>query len=94
MSPEPVWALFSMVVSFWLLEAGCPRSLNYELKLYSNEKVSVDILIKGEDEAANSFSTERCEIENHSITCTKQSPIVTDYSYYPELLLVDENFGK
>ena len=36
--------------------------------------------------------TEKCSLTSNRITCVSQVPTLTDYSYYPELFMVNESF--
>ena len=38
--------------------------------------------------------TENCVLTGESITCTEQESGLDDYAYYPELLLVDSDYGN
>ena len=40
------------------------------------------------------FKTENCIPSGETITCTEQEFGLTDYKFYPELVIVDENYGK
>ena len=42
----------------------------------------------------HSRPTEKCIIQNDTISCTTQAPTLTYYEYYPELFLVPETFCK
>ena len=42
----------------------------------------------------HSRPTEKCTIQNDTISCTTQAPTLTYYEYYPELFLVPETFCK
>ena len=41
-----------------------------------------------------SLKNEVCTLNNATMTCTEQSTTLEDYAYYPELFLVEENYGK
>ena len=41
-----------------------------------------------------SLKTENCIISGETITCTQIGPGLDDYAYYPELALVDDNYGN
>ena len=38
--------------------------------------------------------TEKCTITNNQMTCTEQTPELTNYFVYPELFLVPANYCK
>ena len=40
------------------------------------------------------LQTERCSVRNGSISCFSQTPDLKNYSFYPELFLVPDNFCK
>ena len=44
--------------------------------------------------AFGSFNNEVCTLNNSTMTCTEQSTALENYQYFPELFLVDENYGK
>ena len=39
------------------------------------------------------FKNEVCTLKDEKITCVAQSTTLENYNYYPELLLVEENYG-
>ena len=41
-----------------------------------------------------SFKNEVCTLDNATMTCIEQSTILNYYWYYPELFLVEQNYGK
>ena len=43
---------------------------------------------------AGVFETERCKYSNDKIVCVKQEPTLSKLSFYPALMLVDDNFCK
>ena len=43
---------------------------------------------------AGTMKTEKCSISSNFNTCSSQSPELTDYTYYPEVFLVPEDFCK
>ena len=51
---------------------------------------SNDFIIVG---GRNTKRTERCVLQNEmQIVCVSVEPELTDFAYYPETMLVDENF--
>ena len=54
-----------------------------------------DIIIVG-GYAGNgvSLKAEQCTIAEGKVTCVEQDPSLVDYSYYPELFLVEEGYCK
>ena len=38
--------------------------------------------------------TEKCSLVDGSVSCTSQNPVLYDYTCYPELLLVSDDFCK
>ena len=43
---------------------------------------------------SSSKDTERCQLQNDTITCTTQDPKLASYYFYPELFLVSDAFCK
>ena len=39
-------------------------------------------------------SSEKCLIENETVSCTSQNPDLPNHSFYPELFLVDDYYCK
>ena len=46
------------------------------------------IIVGGQD----TKSTERCEMQNDEMICVSVEPELNNFAYYPEAMLVDENF--
>ena len=42
--------------------------------------------------ASSNMKTEICEIDDGAVMCSEQNPVLTNYYYYPELLLVPDNY--
>ena len=40
------------------------------------------------------FKTEVCDIIGETVTCTEQGEGLKNYEFYPELALVDDNYGN
>ena len=59
--------------------------------IFDGEKFIILGGIKSGDETVK---TEVCDLSGTSMTCTEASKSLENYSYYPELYLVRENFGK
>ena len=56
---------------------------------------SVFIIIGGtQGSYDDALPTEVCSMSNDNIVCRTQVPYLTEYTYYPELLLVADDFGK
>ena len=53
-----------------------------------------DIIIVGGYDGRYSLTTEKCTISGDKVTCVEQDPALQDYSYYPELFLVEEGYCK
>ena len=51
-----------------------------------------DIIVVGGD--VGSVKTEKCTIAEGKVTCVEQDPSLLDYSFYPELFLVEEGYCK
>ena len=45
-------------------------------------------------ENGQALATEKCSLQSSVVSCVSQLPNLTDYVYRPELILVDENYGK
>ena len=43
---------------------------------------------------SGTFKTEYCMISGETVTCTQHRPGLTGYMFYPELALVDDNYGN
>ena len=41
-----------------------------------------------------SLNTEVCTVANGEVSCTLQSPALTDFAFYPELFLITVDFCK
>ena len=67
-------------------------SLNYPRRGHETIFDGSSFLVVGG--ITNSFRTEKCILSGGSMTCTDQEPTLTSYDHYPELLLVNEDFGK
>ena len=48
------------------------------------------MVIGGGDE----FKTERCKIQNETVSCVSQEPTLKNYGWYPELYLVSDTYCK
>ena len=46
------------------------------------------------DNEPNSFRTEKCILLEGNMTCTEQEPTLDNYHHFPELVLVNDDFGK
>ena len=53
-----------------------------------------DMLVVGGLTRDMEVKTEKCTISSDQVSCTGQSPSLTEYDTYPELFLVSENFCK
>ena len=40
------------------------------------------------------FQTEKCEIQNETVSCISQEPTLNKYAWYPELYLVSDTYCK
>ena len=52
------------------------------------------IVVGGYAGSGVSLKTEKCTIAEGKVTCVEQDPALVDYSYYPELFLVEEGYCK
>ena len=43
---------------------------------------------------SGTYNTEKCSISNDQITCSSQSPVLINYAFYPEVLLVPKSYCK
>ena len=53
-----------------------------------------DIIVVGGEVGIGSVKTEKCTIAEGKVTCVEQDPSLLDYSFYPELFLVEEGYCK
>ena len=51
-----------------------------------------NIIVVGGHIGGDSVKTEKCTIAEGKVTCVEQDPSLFDYSYYPELFLVEEGY--
>ena len=52
------------------------------------------IVIGGYAGSGVSLKTEKCSIAEDKVTCIEQDPSLVNYSFYPELFLVEEDYCK
>ena len=48
-------------------------------------------LVVGGGQGGVAFKTEKCKENGDTMTCVQQAPELLDYSYYPELFVVNEH---
>ena len=44
--------------------------------------------------SGQTLATEKCSLQSSAVSCESQLPNLTDYVYTPELILVEEDYGK
>ena len=64
-------------------------SLNQGRSAHAVVVRSNDFVIVG---GRDTKSTERCEMQNNQMVCVSTEPELTNFAYYPEAMIVDENF--
>ena len=74
-----------------LIKAGTLKNGRYAHGvIFDGEK----FLVVGGSVSGDLVTNEVCTLEGSSMTCVEQSPVLNFYTFYPELFLVSENFGK
>ena len=52
------------------------------------------MIITPSESGGGAVKNEVCSFEDSEVTCVEQESALEDYAYYPELFLVESNFGK
>ena len=53
-----------------------------------------DLIVVGGYVSGAAAKTEKCPIFEGKVTCVEQDPAINNYSYYPELFLVENGYCK
>ena len=64
--------------------------MNYERRAHGVIHVQNYFLVVGG--GLGELPTEKCRVDDASLSCTVNEPHLTDYAYHPELFLVSEDF--